>query len=66
MTETDLIIIGGILVTLLLFIVARVGMEIYSKKPNLYKLTDVMVYGGAICGGLTALFTIVMMFAYWA
>ena len=66
MTETDLIIIGGIVVTLLLFIVARVGMEIYSKNQNLYKLTDVMVYGGAIGGGLTALFTIVMMFAYWA
>jgi hypothetical protein len=65
MTETDLIVVGGIAVTLLLFIVARVGMEIYSKNQNLYKLTDVMVYGGAIGGGLTGIFTIAMIIAYW-
>ena len=65
MTGTDLIVIGGIVVTVLLFIVARIGMEIYSNNQRLYKLTDLMVYGGALGGSLTALFTIVMIVAYW-
>lgn len=65
MTGTDLIIVGGMIVTVLLLIVARVGMEIYSRNESLYKLTDLMVYGGAIGGGLTALFTIVMIVTYW-
>lgn len=65
MTGTDLIIVGGIVVTVLLLIVARAGIEIYSRKESLYKLTDLMVYGGALGGSLTALFTIVMIVAYW-
>lgn len=65
MTGADLIIVGGMIVTVLLLIVARVGMEIYSRNESLYKLTDLMVYGGAIGGGLTALFTIVMIVTYW-
>ena len=65
MTGTDLIIVGGMIVTVLLLIVTRVGMEIYSRNESLYKLTDLMVYGGAIGGGLTALFTIVMIVTYW-
>lgn len=65
MTGTDLIIVGGIVVTVLLLIVARAGIEIYSRNESLYKLTDLMVYGGALGGSLTALFTIVMIVAYW-
>ena len=65
MTGTDLIVIGGIVVTVLLFIVARIGMEIYSNNQRLYKLTDLMVYGGALGGGLTGIFTIAMIIAYW-
>ena len=65
MTGTDLIIVGGMIVTVLLLIVTRVGMEIYSRNESLYKLTDLMVYGGALGGSLTALFTIVMIVAYW-
>lgn len=65
MTGTDLIVIGGIVVTVLLFIVARAGIEIYSSNQSLYKLTDLMVYGGVLGGILTALFTIVMIVAYW-
>lgn len=65
MTGTDLIVIGGIVVTVLLFIVARAGIEIYSNNQSLYKLTDLMVYGGVLGGVLTALFTIVMIVAYW-
>ena len=65
MTGTDLIVIGGIVVTVLLFIVARVGMEIYSNNQRLYKLTDLMVYGGVLGGGLTGIFTIAMIIAYW-
>lgn len=65
MTGTDLIIVGGMIVAVLLLIVARVGIEIYSRNESLYKLTDLMVYGGTLGGGLTALFTIVMIVAYW-
>lgn len=65
MTETDLIIIGGIAVTLLSLIVARMGIEVYSRNQSLYKIADVMVYGGCLVGGLTVLFTMVMIIAYW-
>ena len=65
MTGTDLIIVGGIVVTVLSLIVSRTGIEIYSKSPRLYKLTDLMVYGGILVCGLTTLFTIVMIIAYW-
>lgn len=65
MTGTDLIVIGGIVVTVLLFIVARAGIEIYSSNQSLYKLTDLMVYGGVLGGGLTGIFTIAMIIAYW-
>lgn len=65
MTGTDLVVIGGIAVTVLSLIVARAGIEIYSRNEGLYKLTDLMVYGGALGGSLTALFTIVMIVAYW-
>lgn len=65
MTGTDLIIVGGIVVTVLLFIVARAGIEIYSSNQSLYKMTDLMVYGGVLGGILTTLFTIVMIVAYW-
>lgn len=65
MTETDLIIIGGIAVTVLSLIVARMGIEVHSRNQSLYKIADVMVYGGCLVGGLTALFTMVMVVAYW-
>ena len=65
MTGTDLIVIGGIVATVLLFIVARAGIEIYSNNQSLYKLTDLMVYGGALGGLVTGVFTIVMIIAYW-
>ena len=65
MTGTDLIIVGGIVVIVLSLIVARTGIEIYSKNPRLYKLTDLMVYGSILVCGLTTLFTIVMITAYW-
>lgn len=65
MTGTDLIVIGGIVLTVLLFIVARAGIEIYSSNQSLYKLTDLMVYGGALGGVAVGAFTIVMIIAYW-
>lgn len=65
MTGTDLVVIGGIAVTVLSLIVARVGIEVYSRNQRLYKLTDLMVYGGALGGGLTGIFTIAMIIAYW-
>ena len=65
MTGTDLVVIGGIAVTVLSLIMARVGIEVYSRNQSLYKIADVMVYGGCLVGGLTALFTIVMIAAYW-
>lgn len=65
MTGTDLIVIGGIVVTVLSLIVARVGIEVYSRNQSLYKLTDLMVYGGALGGVAVVAFTIVMIIAYW-
>lgn len=66
MVGTDLIIVGGIALTVLSLIVARVGIEVYSRNQSLYKIADVMVYGGCLVGGSTALFTMIMIVAYWA
>lgn len=65
MTGTDLIIVGGIAVTVLSLIVARMGIEVYSRNQSLYKIANIMVYGGCLVGSLATLFTIVVLSAYW-